>query len=519
VDGNPANANLPWRKIAALLPVFAVLAVWLPVQMGASLNTNHAWLLICAQRLLDGGRPLTDFYEPNPPLSILMYVPDILFSRLTHIPVYYTPYLFGLAAMSLSAWAVFSLLGRFSELDADARIVVMGAFLISSTIAASIMFFADRDEYVAWGLAPFLLAQLLITRGVALDKRLSPAVFIGGAICILVKPHFLLLPVTLVIHRMIRQRRFLAVFLDGDVLAIAGVSAIYGLVSAWLFRDYLNTILPDFVNLYIPVHRGLITAKKTVIGLFMLAFLRWGIKPESENIRGAVGCCTKAALLSGLLFVLQNKGNYYHEIPFLFFYLCGAALALHDFLRRRLRSSCLGAFTTFALIAIFTCMHAPVMFGFPTHADYKKLELTKLAEEAGPGKSFFVFSEGMEMIHQAALYSGHVHASRFPDMWFLTGMLEGWGNKGDDVRYANYVAEDLKRYKPAVLAIDVNMYVGGSGYFNFVGWMAVRSPAFREEMSHYIKYGPLVDNRRDYFKGATLDYDHFMTYDIYRRAP
>jgi hypothetical protein len=225
------------------------------------------------------------------------------------------------------------------------------------------------------------------------------------------------------------------------------------------------------------------------------------------------------AILAGLLFVIQNKGNYYHEIPFLFFYLSGAGLALYDLMRTKLRSPPAAAFLTFSLLSGFACLHAPVLYGFPTHADYKKLELTQIADEAGPGKSFFVFSEGMEMIHQAALYSGHVHASRFPDMWFLTGILAGWGKKGDGVRYANYVAEDLKRYKPAVLAIDVSMYVGGAGYFNFVGWMAERSPAFREEMSHYIKYGSLVDNRRDYFKGATLDYDHLMTYDIYKRAP
>lgn len=503
----------------ALMPVFGVLAIWLPIQLNTSLNTNHAWLLICAQRLLDGGRPLTDFYEPNPPLSILMYVPEVLFSRLTHIPIYYTPYIFGLAALFLSAWAVFLLLKKFPELDDDARAVFMGAFLIVSSAGASIMFFADRDEYVAWGLMPFLFVQLLIARKIAVEKKLLWAVLIGGAVCILIKPHFMLLPAVLVIHRMIKQRKVFGVFLDADILALFGTSITYSFLAVWLFRDYITTILPEFLTLYIPVHRGFITAKKAVIGLFMLAFLRWGLNPISEDIRHVVRLCGAAALLSGFLFVLQNKGNYYHEIPFLFFYFCGFALALHDILRCRLRSSGAGAFVTFVLLAVLTCLHAPVLFGFPTHADYKKLELTKLAEEAGPGKTFFVFSEGMEMIHQAALYSNHVHASRFPDMWFLTGMLAGWGNKGDDIRYANYVAEDLRRYKPAVLAIDASIYVSGTGYFNFVGWLGVRSPAFREEMSHYIKIGPLVDNRRDYFRGATLDYDHFMTYEIYKRTP
>ncbi len=482
--------------------------------MNTSLNTNHAWLLICAQRLLDGGRPLTDFYEPNPPLSILMYVPDVLLARLTHIPIYYTPYIFGLAAMILSGWAVFLLLEKFPELDADARLVIVGSFFIVSTAGASIMFFADRDEYVAWGLVPFMLCQLLITRDIVIKRNRLWAILTCAGICILVKPHFLLLPAALVVHRMVTRRRLFSVFRDPDILALILICAVYAGIIACLFRDYVTVIFPDFVRLYIPVQRSIIVDKKLVYGLILLAFLKWGVRPVNDNIRRSVNACIAGALLAGLLFVVQGKGNYYHEIPFLFFYFCAAALTLHDVLRTSLRSSGAGAFATFILLLIFSCLHAPVLFGFPTHADYRKLALTQIADEAGPGKTFFVVGEGMEMIHQAAIYSGHVHASRFPDLWFLTGLLYGWGKEDDNVRYANYVAADIHRYQPAIMA-----FLHGENYFNVVPWLSVYSPAFREEMTHYIKLGTQVDNRRNYFRGATLDYDHYVTYDIYKRAP
>jgi multisubunit Na+/H+ antiporter MnhE subunit len=295
-------------------------------------------------------------------------------------------------------------------------------------------------------------------------------------------------------------------------LFIIGIA--YAAIIACLFRDYVTVIFPDFVKLYIPVQRSLIVGKKLVYGVILLAFLKWGLKPVNENIRRAVNGCIVGAMLSGLLFLMQGKGNYYHEIPFLFFYFSGAALALHDILRSPLRSSGAGLFATFVLLVAFSCLHAPVLFGFPTHADYRKLVLTQVADEAGPGKTFFVVGEGMEMIHQAAIYSGHVHASRFPDLWFLTGLLSGWGKEGDNARYADYVAADIHRYKPAVMAI-----LHGRDYFDVVPWLTMYSPALREEMTHYIKLGPRVDNRRSYFRGATLDYDHFVTYDIYKRAP
>ena len=115
--------SLITEMLAVFLPLFAIIVVWLPLEINAALNEDEAWLLICAQRLLDGGRSLTDFYQPNPPMSTLMYVPDVLLSRLTHLPIYYVPHLLGLITMSLSAWGMLFLLKRFPELDKEARAV------------------------------------------------------------------------------------------------------------------------------------------------------------------------------------------------------------------------------------------------------------------------------------------------------------------------------------------------------------------------------------------------------------
>jgi hypothetical protein len=165
------------------------------------------------------------------------------------------------------------------------------------------------------------------------------------------------------------------------------------------------------------------------------------------------------------------------------------------------------------LVLDFSLIHAPAFLGYPTHEDYKKLPLTQLAANLGPNETFFVVTEGMDVIHQAAIYSGHIHASRFPDLWFLTGTQFGWRHDGDDVRYANYVAEDLARYKPSVMAI-----ISGDRYVDVISWLSARSPAFRNEMKRYVTAGNFVDNRRNYFKGTILDFDHVMTYDLYRRS-
>src|SRR6185503_1175273 len=135
---------------------------WVIALMGTALNTDHAWLLITAERLLDGGDHLHDFFQPNPPLSILLYVPDVVLARVAGIPVYYTPYIIGLLAQAASSLAVYFLLKKCTALDASTLLVFTGAYVLAGTYLVSTIYFAERDEFVVWGLVPFLIAQLAI---------------------------------------------------------------------------------------------------------------------------------------------------------------------------------------------------------------------------------------------------------------------------------------------------------------------------------------------------------------------
>ena len=511
-----------WRAAAAFLPVLAVLGPWLFALMGTSLNTNHAWLTICAQRLLDGGKPLTDFYEPNPPLSIMLYVPGVLLARLTGIPVWYMPYIVGLAAMALSILAVRTLLRRWPVLDEAERMAFIGAYAGASTLLASRMFFAERDEYVVWGLLPFLIAQLAVTRAAPLPRWLLWAVFLPGAAAILIKPHYVLLPAVLILHRMAVRRKFFSVLIDADVLALLAAAGAYALAVALFFPGYVTVILPDFIRFYIPIYRTLALGKAlrgAALLAVLLAAAQWG-PGVSPAARRAARLCVGAAAWCGALFVLQGKGNYYQEIPFMVFAFCGAVLCLQGMLARVCRAD-IATGAALAAAAVFGFIVTPVKAGFPTHADYRQMELTKIAAQSGG--SFFVFGEGMEMIHQAALYSGAMQASRFPDLWWLDGMLEGWAAPEKEKFYADMVAADLARWKPQMLAIDINIYRGnyrGQGnYFDLITFLSDHSPSFKQEMIHYRREGELLDNRGTYFRGTASGFNRTVDYALYRRIP
>ena len=52
--------------------------------------------------------------------------------------------------------------------------------------------------------------------------------------------------------------------------------------------------------------------------------------------------------------------------------------------------------------------------------------------------------------------------------------------------------------------------------FNFIEHYS-QFEIFKKEWENYGYVGTEIVNRRHYFKGTGLDYDHLMTYDLYTR--
>ena len=501
----------------ALLAVFGALGLWFCAQFNTAVNSDVAWLMIAAGRLLDGGRYVTDFYEGNPPLCILLYAPFVLLARVTGLPLYETPCLIGVTTMLASAGALYALLRRWPDLSRRSVVVATVSYLLGSAYLVPPFFFAERDQFVALGLLPFAALQLMITREVALPRRLAWPVLAFGAAAILIKPQFGLLPILLLAHRAVRRPKAGLILRDADFVILTVSTLLYGLGIAVFFSDYAGQVFPDFVGLYLTEHQTgalLPTMMPTLLGtLLLLGFSGAAIE---AGPRLAVRLCGAAALLCLGLYLVQFKAAYYHLVPARLFLGTGSGLLLYALSGRALRADeARAALTIAVLVAVYTTTYAWGQTRL-THAAYRQLPLTRFAWTAGDGRSFFVFGEGMEMIHQAGLYAGVPYGSRFAYLWWLDGFLAGRAAPDKIAGYAAYLAEDLHRYRPSVMAIDVNIPLASGHYFDLIDDFS-RYPAFRAEMAHYRRAGEMRDNRRAYFTGTPGDYDHIILYDLYRR--
>src|SRR5471030_1819287 len=74
------------RALVSFWPAAAVVVLATIVRNFIWLNADVSWLLTLGEQVLAGARAYVDFSEPNPPASILIYMPAILLGQLAGAP-------------------------------------------------------------------------------------------------------------------------------------------------------------------------------------------------------------------------------------------------------------------------------------------------------------------------------------------------------------------------------------------------------------------------------------------------
>lgn len=451
-----------------------LLLPWVYIQSQMSVNSDVAWLSICAERLLNGGTLTHSCYDTNPPLSILIYAPFIWLSKLTAIPSYHLIFWLTLGLIGYAAAATY-------RLSQNKTLTI--AFLASITIIPS-LYYAERDHFIAIILLPFILMQLSITKKEGISAFWTYSILILGSIALLLKPHFGLIPAFMFLHRM-RYQRKIWIIKDIDFI-ILSCSCIFYLTAIFLFySDFITQILPDVIDFYLGYNNpGAIIAKLKIYGtLWVLACVGCALLTKNHHVKILILC----AGLCLLVFTIQMKGFTYHLLPFyaLFFPILFASIPK--------------MYPAIILIAVFafSYLFSPLRPGYPTHADYKHNEITRYLEAhcTAPCR-YYMLHENMDIISQIAYYSGHTYATRFPAFWFQPQITEA-----AKPRFSRMIAQDINIHKPSLLFIPE-----GSNFFDFYALSL-----------DFTKSDQLTVDRAFFYKDTKYDFPYELTWDVYTK--
>ncbi|MCL4677528.1 MAG: hypothetical protein KJ017_02930 [Alphaproteobacteria bacterium] len=516
--------------------IFAALLPWIAVQWNRSVNGNVAWLTICAQRWLSG-TPLSEgCYDTNPPFSILLYTPPVLLNRLTGLELYYSIYLIALVLIVVCACAIRSALKHDPALNASEKKLVLLSYLLSTSVLSSISF-ADKDHIIAIILPALVLLQRAMTHKADVAKIMKYAVLALGGIAILIKPPFAIIPALMILHRVILQKRPAALY-DPDALVLTAFVCGYALMLFALFQDFLTIILPDILRYYLPYNNPAQTwaeAKPLALAILLSAGIGLATSLKTPEKGPIVLLFNLCAFLCLLVYMLQMKGLNYQLLPAYAFLVPAIALGLSVLTNKDLKQEKQRALAGIALsVACIAAVYvrAPLRPNYPTHEDYKNAELTLyIRDHCGNPCSYLVTHENMEIISQTAFYLGETYATRFIGFWYIA-LLEGnafpepAAKRSSEEppertetrnRFASYAAQDLARFKPEIILILTTTSQGSDrSAFDYFDYFS-QNTAFSEQALNYEKAEAFKTDRAYYFRDTRHDYEHILTWDVFKR--
>lgn len=489
----PWGTHRTWTLIATLW--LAALAYYLTRDY---LHPDVSWVLVATGRMLDGARIYRDIIEINPPMIFYSAAPGVLLARLT-----------GWQAMTgFSAYVLLLVLGSVAlTAVVHARAAVLspraqGLLSLAALIALALLPVADfgeREHFTAILTLPYvaLLSARYADRDC--DARLAGIVGLAAGLGFAFKPYFLIVPVMLELHQMIRRRSLTASFRP-ETLCASVVLALYAVMVLLLHPEYLERIVPYGVLVYEAYAKPFAYAfLQPSLPSLLLPLAAYGLVRLTYRDSRFLDAYAIAAAGFFIAYLVQAKGWSYHLIPvFTFLWMAAAASAVLLFstrpsevpqARRRLVAAT-------AVVSLLGLAASPAIHGSARSpfAD----NLTPIVQRIAPTGSLYAFTSHVWVSFPLVAKTGLDWASRFPAQWLLPGIINGLqaaDASDSDIRQRLKTVErftidavigDLTANRPDIVLVDLdNPYFDGPP-FDYIGYFE-RDPRFRELWRGYVK--------------------------------
>lgn len=450
--------------------LIAFIGVWSTLYMNIHLDVDIAWLLQCLERFMAGGTYTESFYETNPPLSFLIYLPAHPLYTILGLSAKLSVLLTFLIYTAISNILLFKLL-KNTTLSPTTCIAILAAAITAQTWGAG-MTFGLKDHLILVFLTPFTLLQYQITT--TPDKISKTTAIFGsllGAIALCLKPHYAVIPAALLVHRIISTKSVKNIILSTELWTIAITFAAYLAFIYAVTPDFIHTIMPNVIELYgietpFPIGMNLKSFVITIASAFIAYALLLANKgDENIEIRNSILLCAFISALCVIPYLLQNKGFYYHTIPYIGFGVMAMVLAIYGMSRLITKHKDISLWITLFIAGLLTYANTTSTGeGVMNNEQFKAQPIAEFIEENAQGGSYITY-DMKSMLAPLPYLIDVKNASRFGQIWNLhalsilssqtTDKNEQEKIKTKMMNVINMMAQDIEKNKPDVVAIPL----------------------------------------------------------------
>lgn len=460
------------------------------------LNWDVSMLLNAADKLLSGGTYADDFFTPNPPMILYLYLPPLLLSKTTGFDIIFIfrAYLFLLTGFS------FCLIYYLSKNIFPSKKLSF-LFLLSVIIVLVLIplyEFGQREHLLIIFSLPYLFLVVNRLDGYKINLYLAVMIGIINGLGLAIKPQFLLLPLFIESFVMLRQKNLLA-WVRPETIASLVFLSLYTLVILFFHPDYIAIILPFMWQHYYGAISAplihLLTTNIVVFGAFCVLF--FFLEKKTLPYQSLPVVLLVAIFAYFFIYLVQGTLFYYHTIPF--FSLCILLLVIllaHFIEQYRHRFSV--ALASFLILYLFS-----IFFGLYIFAtNYKNRILHPLIafmHTQPPHQSIYILSlknYSSPLIH----YTDTSISERFDSIWFVESLVKKRMQCGDTCLKAylihnedkpfflDLIADDIRKHRPDLVFVDVSKkntgMNGQTHYFAYLDYFLLNKN-FRDAWQPY----------------------------------
>lgn len=504
--------------------------LWININLNVHMDTDTGWLLQCLDRFLSGGNYSTDFYETNPPLSFLIYLPAYPLYATNIIPAKAAILIVFLLYMALANTLLYLLLRKIPVSNIESLSLI--ACLILSQTWMSNIGFGSKDHLIFIFLLPYCIYQILMIANRPTPKGISIAASLLAGLAVCIKPHYAIIPALFFLHRLVKHGSPAKTALSSDFIIIAAITVITALFYALRFPDFFTVILPDLNSIYSNEERFDVSGYLIFLSLPILALICSGFlstnSPDYKNLKSVIYALSILAAILFIPFAVQGKGFEYQAIPFR-----GTALSIFMFslfclINHHIKQPAIIIFLIFALgISALYKLNTGKDKTFLTPEEFTSLPYHQKLEEHAWNNVYASF-EFHSLVLALPYYSDLKNGSRFGQLWPLSGLSQKLQQprlpeKEKEVikdkmhHYISMLATDIERFKPSVISIpqymDPKTGKPSKKYLDFL----LSNPDLKEKMQDYNFVESVDFDKSLIVTGIKDEKDKYLRFDLFQR--
>ncbi len=470
---------------------------WSTLYLEVAIDVDMGWLLQCLDRFLSGGTYKTDFYETNPPLSFIIYLPAYPLYTFLGIDAKLSVFVIFMGYILLSNYVLYRLL-QSGGYKAHEIAVIISAVIMSETWGSALAY-GSKDHLILIFMIPLSLYQYLNTMQKQIPTMITASSIIMGAIAICLKPHYGIITALLFAHRLYVRKSITPIFKSTDFLGLLAGGISYFIFIIIFTPEYFD-LLPEIIAIYgieepFPISTRFHYSLYAIVGLALGA---WLLSDEDDKrIRYALYGFTFLALISLIPYIIQDKGWHYHAITILAYGMMALFIASYSLALKIIESKDVSIWIACSIIAILSFIYVTGgKSGVLTKGQYKALPIVDVIDERSWNRVYATYDFKNLLTPLPYIINDLENGSRFGQLWTLSNYLEKIKQTEDKeereiikkhmYEYVDMIVEDMKRYKPSVITIP--MYKNpitdkpDNKYYEFL----MKHDGFNKAMQNYI---------------------------------